>query len=147
MATLEGKLDNEELAYSRLRELLSLLSFYDFEFYLIQRVDLQVATEVVSGIRAYLIDKYDSTFPKLNRASQGFCINFDSPETMAIPDMLFAFLGKLIRFNQVTNDMIGMPTQMQKYDSLAKVGATWNMDIRELYRFMEDSGYKLVGYI
>jgi len=151
-ASLIDKAETDtEIVTAKIRELLSLLSYYDIEVYFISREDLQIVSktdEDDSGtVRAYLIDNYDKVFPRLSRIGGGYCKIFDVPEDMSIPDMIFGFIGKIVRFEQLTSDLLKVNDLMDKYDALKRVGAAYSLNLKDLQRFLQDYGFTIFGIV
>jgi len=140
-----------DAASAKIREVLSLLSFYDIEVYFIHRADLGIVSksdeEDAGTVRAYLVDNYDKLFPSLGRVGTGYCKVFDVPEDMSIPDMVFAFIGKIVRFNDTTTDLLKINDYMDKYDALKRVGASYTLNLKDLIRFLQDYGFSIFGIV
>jgi len=66
---------------------------------------------------------------------------------MSIPDMIYSFVGKIIRFNPTATDLLGIEGQIDKYTALGRAGASWTLDVKNISRFLEDYGYKIIGVL
>lgn len=128
-------------SYKRLREILSLFALKDYEIYLIKRIDLQTSA-YTPGTKAYLIDRNDELYPTLNRVAVGYGINFVQTQQANLPTVIFQFLRSILTLDEVTKELIQLKALEEQYDALNNVGASWQMPIDNLSKFLTDYGYK-----
>lgn len=131
----------------KIRETLSLLSYYNVEVYLLERPDLQSTEPPINITRAYLLDDYDRVFPSLNRVGTGYCMNFPAAENMSLPDMIFSMIGRTVRFSKSTTDILKLNQLQDKYDKLVGVGSAWTLNVSDILRFLNDYGFTIIGVI
>jgi len=145
--SLKARIDSgEEIADidSKIRELLSALAYIGLDVYLIRREDLDSPiVDDVDSTRAYMIDKHDSYFPKLNRVVNGKSLVFDASKEAAISTVVMQFL-KDFEFEDIVEDAVKLEQYREQYEKLETQHMGWALDTDQLISFLDDYGYKFV---
>lgn len=129
--------------YSEFKELLEVLSFYGYESYLIERIDLSVNDEVpMDKVSAYLLNEMDEVIPDFKRVAGGWCSLYDDPEAASLADVQIDFLTDVIRFSPSVEDLIHLTKEVNDFRLLKSAGAKIEYDPNPVDRFMKSTGYK-----
>lgn len=129
---------------TKVRELLSTLAYIGIDIYLIRRSDLSTAQmDNSTATRAYMIDKHDTYFPKLNRVVNGKSLVFDDQKEAAISTVVMQFL-KDFAFEDVVEDALNLERYRSMYEKMEEAHMGWSLDTDQLIRFFDEYGYKFV---
>ena len=124
----------------KIKEILSALSFNDYEVYLVKRADLKSTDIDTSNVRGYMINKNDTFFPTLARMANGTSLKFKTPQEASISDVIMTF-AQNTKFSSFVESATQIRERIEDYLTLASSNSGWMYNITDIEKFYNDYGY------